>query len=452
MNKTPYLANNKKVIVYGLIGTISLILAIRMFNFISKFAVNIFYSDQWDFYTPFFGDYNIWQVFTWQHGPHRQGIGLLITGIIASLTGWDSRYDSYAILVFIIFAFISAMYLKKKLFGYFEIYDIIIPLLFFTLFQHEGIVVVPNLSYAALPLFMIMLYCIGLFFNNEYLRYSTILGLNFLLIYTGFGFFAGILTIILLITDVYQNINNKNKSYFAVVSLFIAIISLMSFFISYKFDPAIPNFGISVQYIMQYPLFAGMMLATFFGFHISIFGALVHLVGVPLLITLIAVCVVNCRKLFSQGVYSDKTSLIVVLLVGFSLLFCLNAAIGRTPLGLEAAQANRYLTLLIPAFLGLYFYLLTLRKTKFVRFVLSIYLVASLSGSLPIDRINNLGRDHYVDKMKWKSCYLNYEDVDKCNQLVANRVFSGHDPGDLSVKLHYLKNHRLNLFLDSNTK
>jgi hypothetical protein len=53
------------------------IFAARLFRLISKYAVNIFFSDQWEFNdATLFQKHTIWQMFAWQHGPHRQGFSL----------------------------------------------------------------------------------------------------------------------------------------------------------------------------------------------------------------------------------------------------------------------------------------------------------------------------------------------------------------------------------------
>src|ERR671925_2294797 len=57
--------------------------AARMFRLISKYAVNIFFSDQWDFNdATLFQKHTIWQMFAWQHGPHRQGLGALFSKLV----------------------------------------------------------------------------------------------------------------------------------------------------------------------------------------------------------------------------------------------------------------------------------------------------------------------------------------------------------------------------------
>jgi hypothetical protein len=62
--------------------------AARMFHLISRYAVNIFFSDQWDFKdATLFEKYSLWQMFDGQHGPHRQGVGALFERLVDPLFG-----------------------------------------------------------------------------------------------------------------------------------------------------------------------------------------------------------------------------------------------------------------------------------------------------------------------------------------------------------------------------
>ncbi len=56
--------------------------------------------------------------------------------------------------------------------------------------------------------------------------------------------------------------------------------------------------------------------------------------------------------------------MLIVILLGFSLTFSAATAVGRVCLGPEGARASRYLTLLIPAFLGIYFSILAIRNHR----------------------------------------------------------------------------------------
>jgi hypothetical protein len=427
---------------------VSGLLILRLFSFISRYAVNILFYDQWSFYSPLFDHKNLWQLFSWQHGPHREGIGLVVTALLANATHWNSRADALASGVILSLALLCAFVLKWRLFGSLTFADVTIPFIFLTLFQYEALVVVPNLSYGVFPVLLVMMYCMVLLVKNHMVRYLTIFVLNFLLIYTGFGVFMGLLTMCLLLIDIFQSRHHKKDLPVPFIAFVVVLVSNLSFLISYHFDPAIPNFSFSVPYLFQYPLFVSMMLSAYWGWHAIIIGQPISIVaGTFILLILVAVLVFHGRRFFKEGLYFDRISLIVVILIGYSLIFCIFTAVGRTPLGLQQAQVSRYLTLLIPAFLALYFHLYTIRNVKLRQLFLLVYLLMSIVGSLPIRMIDTLPLKNYNDKKNWKACYLQYEDVDRCDQLTRFQIFPVNND-ELHNKLSYLKEWHLNLFLD----
>lgn len=434
-----------------LLITFSGLLIWRLFSFISRYAVNILFYDQFAFYSPIFDYKNLWQVFSWQHGPHREGIGLVVTAILAHATNWNSKADAFAAGVILSLALLCALVLKWRLFGSITFSDITIPFIFLTLFQYEALVVVPNLSYGVFPVLLIMLYCLALLIDNIIKRYLIILILNFLLIFTGFGVFMGLLTMILLLIDIYQSRQHRKNLYVTIIAFFLALLSSLSFLISYYFDPAIPNFSFSVSYLLQYPFFMSMMLSAYWGWHALVVGQPIAIVaGSFMLLILITVIFIRGKRLFREGLYYDHRNLVIVILISFSLLFCLFTAVGRVPLGLQQAQVSRYLTLLIPAFLALYFHLRTINNIRLRQFFLLAYFTMSIVGSLPIRMIDTLPLKNYNDKINWKTCYLQYEDVNTCNQLAQFQIFPVTND-DLLNKLSYLKKHHLNLYLDIET-
>lgn len=87
---------------YALLGHLAvtatfMILAWRQHFFVDRNAVNLLYWDQWDFYFPLFHDGSLWDIFNYQHGPHRQGIGFILTSLLAQLSGWNSRWDAFGV-------------------------------------------------------------------------------------------------------------------------------------------------------------------------------------------------------------------------------------------------------------------------------------------------------------------------------------------------------------------
>src|SRR5690348_5420854 len=123
---------------------ITIILSVILLYVTSKYAVNILYWDQWDFYSPLFGEHHWWTLFTWQHGPHRQGISFVLLEQLNKLTNWDSRAESFYIAGILIVSCIVAIAIKKTLFKQKMAVDLLIPLIVLTLTQIETIVGTPN--------------------------------------------------------------------------------------------------------------------------------------------------------------------------------------------------------------------------------------------------------------------------------------------------------------------
>lgn len=62
---------------------------------IDNYAVNLLFWDQWGFYAEFFEKGSYWDIFSHQHGPHRQGIGFILAKWIADLSAWDGKIEAF---------------------------------------------------------------------------------------------------------------------------------------------------------------------------------------------------------------------------------------------------------------------------------------------------------------------------------------------------------------------
>lgn len=245
----------------------SFFLLARLLLFTWKHAVNILFWDQWDFYTPLFQRDSLWQIFRWQHGPHRQGIGFVLDSILAGFTHWNSRSEAFFIVGVMAVAMLLALYLKKQLFGGFQFTDVIIPFLFLTRAQYEMLVGPSNPSHGAFPVLLTALICFAWIQSNPIRRYSLVLLINFLLVYTGFGILMGLITPALLTFDCYQSIRSGRPGSWILpgIALVIATLSLSSFYVGYQFNAAVdcfqpPNAGSSLKYLW----YAGLMLGKLF--------------------------------------------------------------------------------------------------------------------------------------------------------------------------------------------
>ena len=236
----------------------SVILAVRLFVLVSRNAVNIFYNDQWDFYDAMlFQKHPLWEMFRWQYGPHRLGLGPLISklwshtfaGTAAARPFWrrPSSLPQPS----------AALYLKTRLWGRLRWFDLAIPLIFFTPAQFESLWITPNLAHGPLPLLLIVLYCLALTCEAAAIRYTLALILNFVAIYTGFGLFIGFITPLWLLLDYYSRREARQSANWLLVRVAIALASLGSFFVGYRMDPDAACFSVQPHGVMSYLNFCG---------------------------------------------------------------------------------------------------------------------------------------------------------------------------------------------------
>ena len=430
------------VLVVFLATAFRLVLAVR------RYSVNLVFWDQWDFYTPLFNHASLWRIFTWQHGPHREGIGLVLDKLVLESTRWNSFAEALFMVGALFAAAVVALRLKQKLFSSgvvcgFEYSDLVIPCLFLTFAQMEALVGEENPSYAAIPELLIGLYCLAWMIRKPIARYAAVVVLNFLLIYTGFGFFMGVVTIGILLFDLRRAARAKSESSsLPSAALLLAAVSLASFFYHYRWDPAVPCFHFPDAHPLNYPWFIGLMMAYFFGLRAVLMASLV---GSFLALVAVAVLIWHGLRLWREREWSgvDRT---VVILLGFSLLFAANAAVGRVCMGMpESAQYSRYMGLLAPAFLGIYFHLLSWRKGTLRTAVLAVFVIALLPGTarVPDGYSPQVVKD---GKQAWKTCILQTGTIDYCDRATGFPVYPDPRRAHLLEKLQFLQQNGLNLY------
>ena len=426
-----------------IVSTVFVAVAFRLALTVWRYSVNLVFWDQWDFYTPLFNRASLWGIFTWQHGPHREGIGLVLDKFVLELTRWNSRAEALFMVGALCAAAVVVLSLKQRLFGRLDYSDVVIPCLLLTFAQMEALVGEANPSYSAIPELLIGLYCLTWMLPNTGARYSAVLVLNFLLIYTGFGFFMGVVTVGILLFDLRRAFRGESGApSFPAVALVLAAASLAGFFYRYHWDPAVPCFHFPDSYPLNYPWFIGLMMSYFLGLRAVV---LASVAGSFLALAAFAILGWHGVRLW-RGREWAAADLTVVILLGFSLLFAANAAVGRVCLGMpEAAQFSRYMGLLVPAFLGIYFHLLTWRKSRLRTALLALFVVGLIPATLRMPsgyspRVVSAG------KQAWKTCILQSGNIDYCDRATGFPLHPNPRGTRLLEKLQFLQQNRLNLF------
>jgi hypothetical protein len=434
---------------YAIVLSALVFYAGRILSLLSAYAVNVFFSDQWEFNdATLFQKHSLWEMFAWQHGPHRQGLGALFGLLIGSFSGWNSRTESFASGGVLVAAAICALYLKKRLYGSVSPYDVIIPAILLTPGVWETLFVTPNTANGPFPALLLILCCTALTFRNKKIKYPLLLAINFVTIYTGFGIFVGVLTPALLVAEYLTSPAEERLpgSYLAGM-LAVCAASFGSYFIGYKFNADLDCFSFEPRSPGYYVRYISFMLANFFV--IKGKGILPLTEGfavLVILLTALATTVWQLSQWRKQGMDPEARTrhLVSALLIAYVILYCAAASYGRLCAALP--QSSRYVVYLSVGILGLYFCLLNEPVAVRSKLAMIAFLAPVLAGSLLGDQRSMLFFSSV--KREWKECYLRTESLNDCNRLVGFPIFS-HPPErtHLQEKLEFLKRQRLNLYL-----
>jgi hypothetical protein len=434
-----------------------ILFSVRLFVLINNHAVNILYWDQWGYFQPLFEGKRWWQLFGWQIGPWRLGASIL-SYLLAELTHWNSRAEAFFIGALVWLAMMAALWLKRRLFGKLVIYDVAIPMIVLTTAQFQAFAGSVSSAPAAFPVFLIVLYCLAWTVEHRLWRYGLVLLLNLLLVYTGYALFMGGVTIALLAVECWRQRAERRDLTVSLFALLAALLTVGSFLVNYDFD----HFHTSVQtpgqpgqrgaHAWEYPVFASLMFGRFVRMKPDGINWLTYVAGVcgiGLFVLSVVALLLHWRRVLAPKVGRRRVSLAIVILLGYELLFVMSTALGRARMGLNVSQSSRFVTLMIPAFLGLYFHLLTLDGWRFRRPALLVFLLLLVPGHLPL----GLGENHPASafsrpKRAWRDCYLRTEDFAKCEAMSELKLLPLEPPSESRKKLDYLKQHKLNLYSD----
>lgn len=334
-------------LLVGLIGLV-VVLGFNWFAAVARFQVNGLFFDQWSFYTPLFEDMGWWAVFDWQHGPHRQGLGFLLTALVAEWSSWDSRVESLWIAGWLVVAAGLALDLKARLVGPLRWTDLWIPTAILSLVQYETVILVPNLSHSIMPLLLVLGMARLWIAPITVARAGLVALLGALALFTGFGLFAAVAAGALFAHIGWHSsaLLDRRASAVGLVGLSAALIV---FGWDYRFSPASEGFGLIHFPFEDYPQFVAGMIAARAGFDGLSVMALVLGGGMAVMMAALTGLAL-WRWLKADDFHSFHAGLMLVitgwLFVGFTL-------VGRVHLGPEAGMSSRYTTLVLPLWLGL---------------------------------------------------------------------------------------------------
>jgi hypothetical protein len=444
----PALSGSAKARIFPslLVAAVFLAMALRLLWMITRNEVNLLYYDEWDLYRKFIPHPgSSWlELFLYQPGPHRQGIGYILMEWIAAASHWNTRAMSFAVVAFTIASALLALVLKKCLFGEITCSDVIIPLLFLAPVQYEIFLGAANLPTTSLPLFQVILYALAWTVESAGWRYCWVLILNFLLIYCGYGFFAGILTPLLLALELTRALRLRRDASQSVIAMLIALASLASFFVGYRFLPAAECFRFPYHPFVNHFWFVALMFANLL--RLKGTGLAPTIMGLGLLLLAVWIFVGKLRDAWRMEPKRNDDH-VMLALTGFSLLYAANAAVGRVCFGVEYGQSSRYAPYLFPVFLAFYFALLELRPQPRRTFTLTIYVIALAVAAVFLSPRDRRTIAYYHDgKAGWKACYLQRQDPVACTRETGFAIYPNPSSIQIRRELDYMQQDHLNLF------
>jgi hypothetical protein len=435
----------------GILLIISIITcAGNLFSIIRKYAVNLIFWDQIDFMYPIFTNSNIWTLFSWQHGPHRQGLGELIIWLSVNCSRWNSRIDSYIIGFILLICTFLALGIKYYYIGRLQWVDIIIPFIIMTQQQWEQLVTGPNISHSVLPLFLILVISASFIISNQMVKVIIQLCVTFVCTFTGFGFFAGSILFVIYFIETIYYFNHRlfAKSIRSFIAVFGIVCIYGAFFVNYILNPAVDCFEISWKNILQYPIFMSWMMAKFLGIQSLGITQFSVILGGGFTIGMLLISVHFAKNIFSEIEKPEfRLNQTIFFLIAFSLEFMLFTAIGRICLGIQAGLSSRYMTLLIPGIFAISLWLGARElspKVGISIFFLAVFLL--VRPALTYSKNDYLFVTNYAKaKIKWRTCYVINQDIDYCNEATNFSIYPTVSDR-LIYELEYLKEHQYNLF------
>jgi hypothetical protein len=437
----------RRLLAFAFVGIVFVFLAWRQHNLVDRYAVNMMFWDQWDLYRTMFEGSGWWHGFTQQHGPHRQGLGHVVTRLLAESSSWDSRWDAFGVSFTLIGAAGLGLLLAVKAgFGR-GVLLIAVPILYFNVRQYEQFAGPANISHGAMPIFLFTGYCLVWLLRTTWIRLAGLSIITFLLIFTGFGLFVGVLTPLLLLVEGRQSCvaGDRQRTVLVVLAFSAVAVAWWMFFQDYQIEHSPEKWRAIREHPLQLFQYVSLMLANAQG--IPGRGGFAIGAGVAVSLVLIAICLWHGRRFVANSVEGQRRSVIIFCLAAFALMYCFNTALGRVFLGVEQARTSRYVTLMIPAGLTIYFSLGVLPSLRCARVLQAIYIVVLVSGTTLMRSSDLMTAQTFHDgRLAWKKAYLVTHD-----EVEANRV-SGYDVYTAPVlgpRLKFLEERKLNLFKPS---
>jgi hypothetical protein len=432
-------------------------LSLRLLRFADAVAVDVFYWDQWDYLQPFFDGEGLLARFLRQHGPHRQGLGALVLSALYPLTAWNERANILFIAATFCAATALALVVKVRLFGPLRWTDLAIPLLFTTLHQWETLALTANPSHGALPVLLVVGFCFALTLQRPRARFGLAALSAGLAVFTGFALFLGPVALVVLAVSGLKTTDRAER--LAALAAFLGVLAALAlFFVDYRFQPAVACFSFPDAHPANYGRFVALLVLERLRLPDALVLGPLGWAAPLLLAGLTALAGVQALRSRHEGDVAQSRgqrspdlrrasarALVPATLLGFTLLFAANAAVGRVCLGVEAALASRYVPYLSLGWWGALL-LCAPALEKLPRWASTAAALALLAALLRGEGLSlEDARRAAEGKRAWVACYLKQHALAACDAQ-TQPVYPAAEATGLQGKLDFLEERHLSFF------
>jgi hypothetical protein len=166
------------------------------------------------------------------------------------------------------------------------------------------------------------------------------------------------------------------------------------------------------------------------------------IVGLVAFAALAAICNIHGWRMIRRGIDESPRSVVIFSLAAYSLIYSIDAAIGRTFLGWQTGALSRYVTLMIPMGLAILIHLSTTPALNKYRLAI-VYGCLLAMGTITLHQADQDAVDYLHNScLNWRTAYRQTHDQTAADKLARFPIY----PGNLTNRLHYLQVLKLNLF------
>jgi hypothetical protein len=324
----------------ALIAVALTVAVVRLGRLLATWATDVYVWDQWDFLDPLFRPRSCIELFRWQHGPHRMGLGLPMMVAVETWTRWNAVAIGWLNLAVLLLAALLALGLKRRLGGRLDFIDAAVPLLFLASSQWHALFGVPNTSHGPLPLLLVTAFALLLTLPASWTRTLLLLVVDLCAIYTGMGLWLGALAPVVLLCEA----RRRDERVRALVGLAACLLLAASFLLGYESRPGPCLDGRLSFPVWERPAFFALLFARAFGVT-QVSGAGV-LLGALLAAPVCWLALSGLAALVRRD--QERATSALFVLAAFSVAFAAATTIGRGCFGASGALEARYVPYLVP--------------------------------------------------------------------------------------------------------